>query len=115
MGINSIQVKKITPLHDTILVTDMAFKERFTNGGIIVLNDDGRDLGIRPRWGKVYAIGPDQTDVTIGQWVCVAHGRWSRGIRIEDPDGEKTVRRIDNDDILLISDHPVVDDTIGIE
>jgi hypothetical protein len=61
----------------------------------------------------VYAIGPDQLDVKIGQWICVAHGRWTRGIDIEDEDGKKTLRRIDPDDILMVSDTFVEDDTMS--
>jgi len=61
----------------------------------------------------VYAIGPDQQDVAVGQWVCVAHGRWTRGIEVEDESGKKTLRRVDPKDIMLISDEPVQDDTFS--
>jgi hypothetical protein len=92
----------------------MAFKERKLQSGIILLDDDGKGHGIRPRWGKVYAIGPDQTDVVPGQWIMVAHGRWSRGVKIEDENGETTIRKVDNKDILLLSDEdPGSDDTLA--
>jgi hypothetical protein len=59
-------------------------------------------------------IGPDQKDVTPGQWICVAHGRWTRGLEIEDDHGVKTIRKIDPKDILLVSDEPpAADDTIS--
>ena len=46
--------------------------------------------------------------------VCVAHGRWTRGIEIEDADGKRTIRRVDPDDILLVSDEPPgADDTLS--
>jgi co-chaperonin GroES (HSP10) len=109
--INSIKIKELKPLHDNILVTEMNFKERFTSGGIIVVGDDGKASGIRPRWGKVWAIGPEQTDVKVGQYILVAHGRWTRGVKIEDDTGEFVIRRIDNNDILLVSDEPLADDT----
>lgn len=109
--INSIKIKELKPLHDNILVTDMNFKERFTSGGIVVVGDDGKASGIRPRWGKVWAIGPEQTDVKVGQYILVAHGRWTRGVKIEDDTGEFVIRRIDNNDILLVSDEPLADDT----
>lgn len=102
---------QIRPLNDSIIVSDMVFDERITNGGIVLLNDNGKGTGIRPRWGQVYAIGPEQKDVAIGQWVCVAHGRWTRGIEVEDETGKKTLRRIDPKDIMLISDSPVHDET----
>jgi co-chaperonin GroES (HSP10) len=104
---------QIKPLSDAVIVSDMTFDERFTKGGIVLLNDNGKTSGIRPRWGQVYAVGPAQSDVTVGQWVCVAHGRWTRGIEIEDESGKKTLRRVDPKDIMLISDEPVQDDTFS--
>ena len=89
----------------------MVFDERITTGGIVLLNDNGKGTGIRPRWGQVYAVGPDQKDVKIGQWICVAHGRWTRGIDVEDESGKRTLRRIDPKDILAVSDTPVDDET----
>lgn len=104
---------QIKPLNDSVIVNDMAFDQRITSGGIILPNDNGKGTGIRPRWGQVYAVGPDQQDVQIGQWICVAHGRWTRGIDIEDENGKVTLRRIDPNDILLVSDTPVQDDTMS--
>ena len=99
-------------LTDHVLVADMNFKERITSGGIQLLSDDGRTAGIRPRWAQIYAVGPDQQDVKVGQWILVAHGRWTRGVTVEDPSGERTLRRIDSNDILLVSDEePSADDT----
>lgn len=106
-------VKSIKPLHDSIIVKDMNFEERRTSSGLILVNDDGKNSGIRPRWAQVYSVGPDQTDVKVGQWICVAHGRWTRGIKIVDDTGEHTIRRVDNDDILLVSDTPVEDTTMS--
>ncbi len=71
-------------LRDDVIVEEMAFKERKLQSGIILLDDDGKGHGIRPRWGKVYAIGPEQTEVTTGQWIMVAHGRWTRGVKSAD-------------------------------
>ena len=52
----------------------------------------------------MYAVGPKQKDIQPGQWICVAHGRWTRGLDIEDESGKRTIRRVDPADILLISD-----------
>jgi co-chaperonin GroES (HSP10) len=105
--------EKIKALHDNIIVYDMSFDGRKLNSGIILLNDDGKGYGIRPRWGRVYAVGPEQNEVQVDQWIMVAHGRWTRGIKIEDESGELTLRKIDPNDILLISDSPEqpMDDT----
>jgi co-chaperonin GroES (HSP10) len=107
------KVSGLRVLRDQILVAEMKFDERKTASGIVLLNDDGKNHGIRPRWAQVYAIGPEQTHVKIGQYVLVSHGRWTRGINIEDETGKKTVRRIDNDEILLVSDTPRDDETIS--
>ena len=65
----------ITPLKKRVLVSDMQFGATKSKGGIIILDDDGTEAGIHPRWAKVYAIGNQQEDVKVGQWVLVAHGR----------------------------------------
>jgi len=95
---------QLRPLNDVVIVGEMTFTERFTNTGIVLLSDNGKSSGIRPRWGQVYAVGPDQKDVQVGEWVCIAHGRWTRGIDIEDENGKQTLRRVDPKDILLSSD-----------
>ena len=106
-------VTKITALKDSIIVSDMSFDERITHGGIVLPNDDMKSSGIRPRWGKVYAIGPEQKDIQVGQYILISHGRWTRGIKIDDGTGEKIIRKVDNKDILLISDEPVNDSTMS--
>lgn len=108
------KITNLRALKDNVLVRDMQFKGRQLSSGIILTSDDGRAAGIRPRWAEIYAVGPEQKDVRPGQWICVAHGRWTRGLEIEDSDGTKTIRRIDPRDILLVSDeHPGSDDTIS--
>jgi co-chaperonin GroES (HSP10) len=107
------KVSEITALHDTVIVCDMSFDVRMTSSGIIIPNDDRTSAGIRPRWAKVYAVGPEQESVSIGQYVLVAHGRWTRGVKIEDDEGEKTIRKIDPNDILMVSDTPMIDDTMS--
>jgi co-chaperonin GroES (HSP10) len=94
----------ITPLKKRVLVSNMHFGETKTKGGIILTDDDGSESGIHPRWGKVYAIGDQQEDVTVGQWVMVSHGRWSRGFKVKKEGVELEVRMIDENDILLVSD-----------
>lgn len=112
---HKLSQNQIKALHDHVIVTEMIFDQRITQSGLILMNDNGTTLGIRPRWGRVYAVGPKQQDVRVGQWVCVAHGRWTRGLDIEDESGKQTIRRIDPADILLISDSPDMpqDDTIS--
>ena len=108
------RVQSLRPLTDTVLVTDMVFKERKLNSGIVLLNDNGTTAGIRPRWGRIYAVGPEQKDYSVGDWICVAHGRWTRGVEIEDVEGNVvTIRKVDPKDILLLSDEQPSDDTMS--
>jgi co-chaperonin GroES (HSP10) len=105
---------QIHPLKNSVIVSDMVFDQRIMSSGIILPNDNGTGSGIRPRWGQVYAVGPTQQEVEVGQWICVAHGRWTRGIDIEDESGKKTLRRVDPNDILMVSDtEPGPDDTMS--
>lgn len=95
---------QLRPLRNAVIVSDMNFEERLSSGGIVLVKDNGKSSGIRPRWGKVYAVGPDQHDVKVGTWICVEHGRWTRGLEIEDENGKQTVRRVDPKDIMMESD-----------
>ena len=104
---------QIRALGESVIVADMTFDERRTASGIVLTNDNGTSRGIRPRWAQVYAVGPEQQLVRPGDWILVAHGRWTRGIEIEDETGRRTIRKIDPADILLQSDHPVQDETFS--
>jgi co-chaperonin GroES (HSP10) len=95
----------ITPLKKRVLVSDMHFGETKTAGGIILTDDDGTESGIHPRWAKVYAVGKEQDDVQVGQWLLIAHGRWSRALKVKKDGVELEVRMIDENDILLVSDN----------
>ena len=94
----------ITPLKKRVLVCKMHFGETKSKGGIILIDDDGSESGIHPRWAEVYAIGNKQDDVKVGQWILVSHGRWSRALKVKKDNVELEVRMIDEDDILLVSD-----------
>tara|TARA_B100000242_G_scaffold265793_1_gene214190 strand:- start:14055 stop:14498 length:444 start_codon:yes stop_codon:yes gene_type:complete len=94
----------IKPLKKRVLVSDMQFGATKSKGGIILLDDDGTEAGIHPRWAKVYAVGDQQDDVKVGQWLLVAHGRWSRALKVKKDGQELEVRMIDENDILLVSD-----------
>jgi hypothetical protein len=95
---------EIKPLRNSIIVTDMTFEGRQLSSGIVLLGDDGKTDGIRPRWARVYAIGPEQSDVRVGQWVLIEHGRWSRGLKILKEDQEFTIRRADPEAIIFVAD-----------
>jgi len=94
----------IKPLKKRVLVSDMQFGATKSKGGIILLDDDGTEAGIHPRWAKVYAVGDQQEDVKVGEWIMVAHGRWSRALKVKKDGNELEVRMIDENDILLVTD-----------
>ena len=95
---------KLKPLRNNVLVTDMGFEEQKTASGIILQSDDGKAHGVKPRWAKVWAVGPEQKDVHIGEWIYVEHGRWTRGIKVEEDGKEVIIRRVDTEAILLQAD-----------
>lgn len=108
------KINKIIPLRDHVIVTDMNFGQRTLSSGVVLLGDDGKTDGVRPRWAKVYAVGPEQTDVTPGQWVLMEHGRWTRGVEVEIDGKAFTIRRVDPTAMIMISDEePTADDMIS--
>ena len=108
-----ISIETLRALKDHVLVTNMNFGQRQLSSGLYLLDDDGRGAGIRPRWAKIYAVGAEQSDVVAGQWILVKHGRWTRGVVIEDSNGEHTLRRVDANDILLVQDEDPTDDSLS--
>lgn len=111
---HKLNKNQIIAIKDHILVSDMAFDVRFTQSGIYIPNDNGKGHGIRPRWGRVYAVGPKQKDVVVGQWILVEHGRWTRGLDIEDESGPRTIRKIDPKCIMMVSDDEECPNVEGI-
>ena len=92
---------KLVPIRDGVIVTDMNFGEQQTSSGIVIKSDDGKSEGVRPRWGRVYAVGKEQTDVKVGDWILIEHGRWTRGATVVEEDGtEITVRRVEVKSII---------------
>ena len=113
-GLTTRVTGKLIPLRDNVLVTDMNFDSRVTAGGIVLPSDDGKSEGIRHRWGRVYAIGPEQKDVKIGEWILLEHGRWTRAVIVVDETGEeRVIRRADIKAILMVTDEDPGDNTWG--
>lgn len=104
---------KLVPIRDNILITDMNFDVRISKGGIVLPSDDGKSEGVRHRWGRVWAIGPQQKDVKVGDWILLEHGRWTRGITVDDNGQDIVVRRADINAILMVTDEKPADDTFG--
>ena len=115
-NINAWKISALKPLKDNVIVIDMNFGEQKTTGGIILQSDNGKAHGVHPRWAKVYAVGPEQKDISVGQWILIEHGRWTRGIKIEDDEGEKIIRKVEVKSMMMVSDEaPPEDALIGRE
>lgn len=114
-SIYDVKHLKIRAIHDWVIVSDMDFDEMTTAGGLIVKSDNGKAHGIKPRWGRVYCVGPKQTDVQVGQWILIEHGRWTRAMHIDDGEREVKAHRVDVKGIILVSDEKPNDFYIGNE
>ena len=96
---------KLIPIRDNVLITDMDFGEQKTAGGLVLLSDDGKSEGVKSRWARVWAIGREQQDVKVGEWILLEHGRWTRGVTVVEEDGsEITIRRADIKAILMVTE-----------
>ena len=109
------KVGSIRALNSDVIVIDMDFGEQVTSTGIMIQSDDAKVHGIKPRWGKVYCVGPTQTDVKVGQWILVEHGRWTRKMKIDDGDSVKEIQKVDTKCILAVSNDRPNDFYIGAE
>jgi len=106
---------KIQALHDDVIIHNMDMGDQVTSVGIIIQSDNGKVHGIKPRWGQVYKIGPNQKDVKEGQWILVEHGRWTRKIKIHDGESEKEIQKVDKNCILAVADEKPNDVYLGAE
>ena len=105
---------KVRALHDWVIISDMEFGEMTTKSGLVIRSDNGKSHGIKPRWGKVYCVGPKQTDVKVGDWILVEHGRWTRGIHINDGERNVTIQRVDVTGIIGWSDETPTADELHV-
>ena len=114
-SVYDVRPMKIRALQDDVKATDLDFGEMTTAGGIVIQSDNGKSHGVKPRWGRVYIVGPEQQDVRPGQWILVEHGRWTRKIKIDDGAGVKEIQKVEVKSILAVSDERPNDFYIGQE
>ena len=94
---------KVRPLRNKILVKKIDQGDRVSKGGIILRSADKVEdggAGIRPRWAEVYAVGSDIDWLQPGEFVLMEHGRWTKGVQIEDDGQEFDLRVADPEGIL---------------
>lgn len=113
MKVLETKLENIHALGNNVLISDMYFGEQLSRSGLILLEDNGKSRGIYPRWAKVSIIGPEQTEIKVDDWILVAHGRWSRGFEVIDPETniQTTLRKIDVKDVLMIGPDKPADAT----
>lgn len=110
-----IDCNTVIPVHDHIIISGMDFDEQITKSGLIIGSDNGKSEGIKPRWAKVFAVGKDQTEIKVDDWILIEHGRWTRGLKIRIENGEEfEIRRVENKSIMLISDKKPSDVYLGV-
>jgi co-chaperonin GroES (HSP10) len=101
----TIQANTFTPINDKVFVSDLDNGVKLTRGGIILPDDNMTERGIRERWCRVYAVGPDVEDLKPGDWILVQHGRWTNGIEFSLPGGNLMLWQVDYPEaVLLVSD-----------
>jgi co-chaperonin GroES (HSP10) len=118
MAVNYTKVINGTlrPIGNRVIVTDMYFGEQKTKSGLIIRDDDGTTRGIYPRWGRVHAKGPDNTDdYNVGDWVLVEHGRWTRSFNVDEGNGEFELRMVETESIIAWNTEAPAGVNIGAE
>lgn len=88
-------------LKENILVSEIETGEMKRNG-IIIIDDNAKERGIRPRWCKVFRVGPDVPDVAKDDWILVDHGRWTYGFNAEFDGVEAEFRWVDYKDVMIV-------------
>jgi co-chaperonin GroES (HSP10) len=101
----NITCETFKPLKNKVFVTNLDHGAKKTASGIILIDDNNRDTGIRDRWAQVYAIGEGVDDLVVGDWVLLKHGRWTNGIDLSVDGTEVKVWAIDYPDaVMLVSE-----------
>jgi co-chaperonin GroES (HSP10) len=103
----------IRPLKERILAELLGLGERVTSSGIVIAGENGKDRGVRPRWARVHLVGEGIDWVKPGQYLLVAHGRWSRQFECEHEGQKLKLVHLDNKECLLVSDELPDDDYVG--
>jgi hypothetical protein len=107
---------KLNAMPGKILVHNMKKGARQI-GGILLRDDDGKNHGIRPRWAQVYSVGDGIDEVSVGDWILIEHGRWTRTMEVDQQNGEKPLQvwAVERESMLLKSQDEPNDEIIGLE
>lgn|SRR5574344_2058640 len=97
------EYSSLDAIKDHILVIDMEGGEKVTNGIIRLDDTTFNDYNIKPRWAKVYRVGPKVDFVSEGEYVLISHGQWTKRIEITVNNEKLNVQKIKSTEILLVS------------
>ena len=75
-------MKVLNALKGKVLVESLDRGEQVLESGIVLTDDNMTVRGAHSRWAKVYSVGEDVTEIKEGEWILIAHGRWSRTIEL---------------------------------
>ena len=103
MAITRIKGDSFRPIKNNVFVTEIEAGPSITHGGILIPDDNMTDRGIRDRWARVYAVGPEVDDLNVGEWVLVKHGRWTLGIDLELASETVRVWRVEYPESVLVA------------
>jgi len=104
----------IRPLQNRVLAELQGLDQRVTASGIVIASENGKDRGIRPRWAKAVLVGEGIDWVKPGQYILVAHGRWSRQFECEHNGEKLKLVHLDNKECLIVTDEEPMDDFVGV-
>lgn len=92
----------IEPIKNSVL---FAFEDKVVNGRFVETSESGIYLGKdhqrdanAPRWGRVFAVGPDVSDISPGDRVLIENTQWTFGLEHEGI----TVWRTTSDKVLCL-------------
>ena len=96
---------KVKAFGDRILalMVDRPIGFKKSKSGLLIVDKDMDQNSIRPRWFKIYDVGEEIDWVKPDQYVLVAHGRWSNGIKAFEGSDDK-LYLLDNKELLMVSD-----------
>ena len=85
---------QVKPIKKRVLARLCEQGSRMSAGGIHLLDDDAQEHGIRPRWFQVTAIGPDQDEVEVDDYILVEHGQWTWSAEVRRRDNHEVVEKV---------------------
>ena len=100
---NAITGDAFHPTKKNVFVTELESGPTITRSGLIILDDNMTERGIKARWGRVWAVGPEVDDLAVGDWILTMHGRWTLGIDLVIAGQAERVWRVEYPESVLLA------------